>query len=114
VRSFALWRNGSDPSGLQFAVPEERSFRGPLGRFPGIGSANMDGVVLKDDVRVFERRELEDELIRPVAARAPALYAFADGIFLDAEPACSLLYGHPVLGHVLSLSHEGVQILGPH
>jgi hypothetical protein len=68
VRSFALWRNGSDPSGLRFAVPEEESFRGPLGRFPGIGSANMDGVVLKDDVRVFERRELDDELIRASAA----------------------------------------------
>jgi hypothetical protein len=42
---------------------------------------------------------------------APALYALADGIFLDAKPTSSLLYGHLVLGCVLgcvpSLSHTG-------
>src|SRR5918994_106032 len=41
----------------------------------------------------------------------PALYALADGIFLDSEPARGFLYGHPVLGCVLGcvpfLSHEG-------
>jgi hypothetical protein len=64
VRSFALWRNGSDPSGLRFAIPGEENFRGPLGRFPDIESSSMDGVVLQDAVRVFEREELEEILIR--------------------------------------------------
>jgi hypothetical protein len=36
---------------------------------------------------------------------ASALYALADSIFLDAETARGLLYGHPVLGCVLVLSH---------
>lgn len=62
VRCLALWVNGSDPSGLQYSVPEEGAFRKPLGRPPGFASHNMDGTVLKDSVRVFEREELAREV----------------------------------------------------
>ena len=64
VRSYALWRNGSDSSGLRFATPEEAHFRGSLGLFPGVGTTNMDGVVLEDAVHVIEREELEETLVR--------------------------------------------------
>ena len=64
VRSFARWVNGVDPTGLQFAIPEEESFRRPLGRLAGIASSNMDSVVLKEDVQLFERDELEAEIRR--------------------------------------------------
>ncbi len=63
VRSFALWRNGSDPSGLSFAIPEGEDFGGPLGRIGGIDTNNIDGV-LRDAVRLFEREELEEELVQ--------------------------------------------------
>lgn len=62
VRSLALWFNGSDPSGLRLAIPEEGVFREPLGRPPGVASSNMDGTVLKDNIRVFEKEELEGEI----------------------------------------------------
>ena len=35
------------------------------------------------------------------------MYAFADGIFFDAEPTGAFLYGYPALGCVLVLSHTG-------
>ena len=59
VRTLALWLNGSHRSGLTFAIPDEGTFQGPLGRSPGIAFNNMDSVVLEEDVRIFERDELE-------------------------------------------------------
>lgn len=67
VRTLALWLNGSDPAGLQFAVPEESSFRGPLGRPPGIASNNMDSVVLNTDTQMFNKDELKEEIIRGIS-----------------------------------------------
>ena len=64
VRSFALWKNGSDPSKLRFTIPEEAHFRGPLGLFPGIGSSDIDGAVLKEAVQIIERGPLEEALTR--------------------------------------------------
>lgn len=62
VRSLVLWINGVSPSKLQFAIPDESMFRGPLGRPSGVAASNMDSVVLKDDVELFEREELEAEI----------------------------------------------------
>lgn len=62
VRSFVQWVNGVDSSGLRFAIPDETVFSGPLGRPQGIAATNMDGVVLKSDVRLFGREELEAEI----------------------------------------------------
>lgn len=55
VRSFALWRNCSDPSKLPFAISEEANFRRPLGLFLGTGSSDMNGAVLKDAIQITER-----------------------------------------------------------
>ena len=67
VRSLALYLNGADPSSLQFTVPEERVFRAPLGRPPGIAFNDMDSVVLESDIRLFERAQLEEEIKGGVA-----------------------------------------------
>lgn len=66
VRSLALGLNGSAPSGLSLAVPEEGAFRGPLGRSPGVDFNGVDAVVFAEDARVFEREEIEGAIRRGI------------------------------------------------
>ena len=62
VRTFLLWMNGVDPTLLQFRIPAEEALYGPLGRPSGIEFSGIDAVVLKSDIRLFERNELRAKI----------------------------------------------------
>jgi hypothetical protein len=62
VRTFLLWMNGVDPTLLQFRIPAEEALYGPLGRPSGIEFSGMDAVVLKSNIRLFERNELRAKI----------------------------------------------------
>lgn len=62
VRAFLLLLNGVDPADLQFRLPDEGAFSGPLGQPPGVQSYNMDGTVLGSMVHFPEKEELEAKI----------------------------------------------------
>jgi hypothetical protein len=61
VRAIVQTMNGADSSDFQFLMPtDEGTFRAPLGRPSGISFSNMDALVLKGDVQMFEKEEIKN------------------------------------------------------